>query len=36
MVNAISSQIDQEEVRKEEVKQLRLQRKLVKSRKKSN
>ena len=31
MINAISSQIDQEEVRKEEVKQLRLQRKLEKS-----
>ena len=36
MVNAISSQINQEKVRKEEVKQLRLQRKLEKSRKKSN
>lgn len=36
MVNAISSQIDREKVRKEEVKQLRLQRKLEKSRKKSN
>ena len=36
MVNAISSQIDQEKVRKEEVKQLRLQRELDKSRKNSN
>jgi len=33
MVNAISSQIDHEEVRKEEVKQLRLQRRLEKSKK---
>ena len=33
IVNAISSQIDYEEVRKEEVKQLRLQRKLEKSKK---
>ena len=32
MVNALASQIDQEEVRKEEVKQLRLQRRLEKSR----
>ena len=32
MVNAINSQVDQEAVRKEEVKQLRLQRKLDKSR----
>ena len=33
MINAISSQIDHEEVRKEEVKQLRLQRRLEKSKK---
>lgn len=31
MVNAIASQVDQDEVRKEEVKQLRLQRRLNKS-----
>ena len=32
MVNVLASQIDQDEVRKEEVKQLRLQRRLEKSR----
>ena len=31
MVNALASQVDQQEVRKEEVKQLRLQRRLEKS-----
>ncbi len=36
MVNAISSQIDREEVRKEKAKQLRLQRKLEKSKKQLN
>lgn len=35
MVNALASQIDKDEIKKEEVKQLRLQRKLEKSRKNS-
>ena len=33
MVNVLASQVDQEEARKEEVKRLRLERKLEKSRK---